>query len=232
MDSRFANRNDQESRRHSKGPDEKFCESCGELIKINAPICPGCSAGQKDKLNKTALLLITFFLGGFGAHKFYTRRNLEGFFYLIFFWTFIPRLISFVEFIIYAFTSSENLQKRYSATGSGAVIAIVAAGIALIFFSGIIAAVAIPSFIAHRNTAYQAALRSELMNLKTAEEIYFFDNNRYSINIGDLNFVPAASEIRIEVISADENCFAARGTHNKLQKSIIVDCYGSEQYLD
>lgn len=229
-DPRFANRYDQENRRRSKGPDEKFCESCGEVIKVKAETCPVCGAGQKDKVNKTALLLITFFLGGFGAHKFYTRRNLEGFFYLIFCWTLIPRLISLVEFIIYAFTSSEDLQKKYSATGNGMVIAIAAAGIALIFLFGIIAAVAIPAFLANRNLAYQATVRSELMNLKTAEEIYFSDNNRYSKKIEELNFTPAASNIRIEVISADENCFTIRGTHNKLDKFILIDCHGSEQY--
>lgn len=231
-DPRFANRNDQESRRRSKGQDEKFCESCGEIIKVKAAACPVCGAAQKDKLSKTALLLITFFLGGFGAHKFYTRRNWEGVFYLIFCWTLIPRLISLVEFVIYAFTSSEDLQKKYSATGSGMVIAIAAAGIALMFLTGIIAAVAIPAFLANRNTAYQAALRSELMNLKTAEEIYFSDNNRYSINIKELSFTPSSSDVSIEVISADENCFAARGTHDKSEKFILIDCHGSEQYSD
>lgn len=228
-DPRFTNRNDQESRRRSKGHDEKFCESCGEIIKIKAAACPVCGAGQKDKVSKTALLLITFFLGGFGAHKFYIRRNREGLLYLIFFWTLIPRLVSLVEFVIYAFTSKEDLQKKYSATGGGMAIAIVAAGIGLIMFTGIIAAVAIPAFLKHRNIAYEATIRSELKNLKTAEEIYFIDNNRYSANIKELQFIPEAPDIKIELISADENCFTARGTHNKLEKFILIDCHGSEQ---
>ncbi|MBI4825591.1 MAG: NINE protein [Nitrospirae bacterium] len=231
-DPRFANRNDQENRRRSKGPDEKFCESCGEAIKANAAACPVCGAGQKDKLNKTALLLLTFFLGGFGAHKFYTRRNLEGFFYLIFCWTMIPRLISLVEFVIYAFTSSEDLQKKYSATGNGVVIAIAAAGIVLILLIGIIAAIAIPAFLTNRNAARQRSIRTELMTLKTAEEIYFADNNRYSINIRELNFIPSSSDVNIEVVSADENCFFARGAHNKSEKFLLIDCHGSEQYSD
>ena len=64
--------------------------------------------------NKVALLLITFFLGGFGAHKFYLRKYLQGVIYLLLFWTGIPALIAFVEFIIYAFKSEADLQQAYS----------------------------------------------------------------------------------------------------------------------
>lgn len=64
--------------------------------------------------NKVALLLITFFLGGFGAHKFYLRKYLQGVIYLVLFWTGIPALIAFVEFIIYALKSEADLQAAYS----------------------------------------------------------------------------------------------------------------------
>jgi len=64
--------------------------------------------------NKVALLLITFFLGGFGAHKFYLRKYLQGVIYLVLFWTGIPAVIALVEFIIYAFKSEADLQASYS----------------------------------------------------------------------------------------------------------------------
>ena len=64
--------------------------------------------------NKVALLLITFFLGGVGAHKFYLRKYLQGVIYLVLFWTGIPAIIAFVEFIIYCFKSEEDLQAAYS----------------------------------------------------------------------------------------------------------------------
>ena len=64
--------------------------------------------------NKVALLLITFFLGGFGAHKFYLRRYLQGVIYLLFFWTGIPALVALVEFIIYALKSEADLQQQYA----------------------------------------------------------------------------------------------------------------------
>ncbi len=65
-------------------------------------------------VNKVALLVITFFLGGLGGHKFYLRKYLQGVIYLLFFWTAIPSLIALVEFIIYCFKSEADLQQAYS----------------------------------------------------------------------------------------------------------------------
>jgi len=65
-------------------------------------------------VNKVALLLLTFFLGGVGGHKFYLRRYLQGVLYLLFCWTAIPSLIAFVEFILYACKSEADLQQAYS----------------------------------------------------------------------------------------------------------------------
>jgi hypothetical protein len=71
-------------------------------------------------------------------------------------------LIALIEFIIYAFRTSEKLQEKYSASRRGVVIAVIAGGIGFIFLLGILAAIAIPGFIAYRNLAYQAAVKSEL----------------------------------------------------------------------
>ena len=62
-----------------KNADEKFCESCGQIIKKAAEICPKCgvrqqsapTAPQKGKDWLTTLLLC-FFIGIFGVHRFYT----------------------------------------------------------------------------------------------------------------------------------------------------------------
>jgi hypothetical protein len=51
-------------------------------------------AAAKDEL---AGVLLAFFLGGFGAHHFYLRRNGLGVLYLVFFWTGITYLIGWVE---------------------------------------------------------------------------------------------------------------------------------------
>ena len=56
--------------------------------------------GSPHKVNKLAYCLLAFFLGGLGIHKFYAGYTGYGILYLIFCWTCIPAIISFVEFII------------------------------------------------------------------------------------------------------------------------------------
>jgi len=50
--------------------------------------------------NRTTALLLTLFFGGMGAHRFYLGEVGLGVVYLIFCWTFIPLLISFVELFL------------------------------------------------------------------------------------------------------------------------------------
>src|ERR1700761_5219123 len=52
------------------------------------------SAIEKDEV---VGVLLALFLGSFGAHHFYLRRNGLGIVYLLFFWTGIPAIAGFVE---------------------------------------------------------------------------------------------------------------------------------------
>ena len=60
------------------------------------------SAGTRPVacVNKIAYVLLAFFLGSFGAHKFYTGRTAQGIVYAVFFWTAIPGIVGLVEAII------------------------------------------------------------------------------------------------------------------------------------
>ena len=69
------------------------------------------SAGGKSK---TSAILLCFFLGGFGAHKFYLGKTGQGIIYLLFFWTFIPALIAFIEFFILILMKDEEFNQRYN----------------------------------------------------------------------------------------------------------------------
>jgi len=124
--------------------DEKKCSSCNNIIKTNAELCPHCGVRQRKPVSKVALLLLAFFLGGIGAHKFYLGKNWQGVLYLLFFWTYIPGIIALVEFIIYAFTSSGRLNEEYSAEGSVVIIILIVVG--FIFIIGILAAISIPAY--------------------------------------------------------------------------------------
>jgi len=51
-------------------------------------------------VNKVVYSLLAIFLGGLGAHKFYSGKMGVGFVYLILCWSFIPSLIGVVEGLI------------------------------------------------------------------------------------------------------------------------------------
>lgn len=97
---------------------EKYCSSCGHGIKEMTEICPNCGVRQLSKgapngKNRLTTALLAFFLGAFGVHRFYLGNILLGFLYLLFFWTLIPAIISFIEFIIFICMSDEDFNKKY-----------------------------------------------------------------------------------------------------------------------
>lgn len=64
--------------------------------------------------NRTTAAVLAFFLGGFGAHRFYLGRTLSGVIYLVFCWTLIPAVIAFVEFIILLTMSDDAFNLKYN----------------------------------------------------------------------------------------------------------------------
>lgn len=57
--------------------------------------------------------LLALFIGGLGIHKFYLGRPVQGIFYILFAWTFIPSAIAFFEGIIYLLTSDQAFSRKY-----------------------------------------------------------------------------------------------------------------------
>lgn len=109
-----------------KAIDEKFCGECGAVIKAKAEICPKCGVRQMSAptainlgpvaangKSRIAAALFAFFLGIFGGHKFYLGQVGLGVLYLIFFWTLIPGIVSFIEFILYLTMSDEEFNRKY-----------------------------------------------------------------------------------------------------------------------
>lgn len=109
-----------------KASDEKFCSECGSVIRAKAEICPKCGVRQMNKpmsinlgpvaengKSRIAAALFAVFLGGFGAHKFYLGQVGLGIVYLIFFWTCIPAIIGFIEFILLLTMSDEAFNQKY-----------------------------------------------------------------------------------------------------------------------
>jgi len=95
-----------------------FCTACGKEIHDTAATCPHCGAEQNSAASgsksRVAAILLAFFLGGIGVHKFYLGKWGQGIAYLLFCWTLIPSIIAFVEFIIYLTLSDAEFAKRYA----------------------------------------------------------------------------------------------------------------------
>lgn len=71
----------------TKRIDEKFCSSCGSIIKKEAEICPRCGVRQMPAPNSLmnnqgsdwlTTLLLCFFLGFLGVHRFYSGSTAIG----------------------------------------------------------------------------------------------------------------------------------------------------------
>lgn len=69
--------------------------------------------------NKGVAILLTFFLGGIGIHKFYLGQNLGGVLYLIFSWTLIPAFIAFFEFIGLLLMSDQQFDAKFNGIPMG-----------------------------------------------------------------------------------------------------------------
>ena len=64
--------------------------------------------------SKTTAIILAFFLGGLGAHKFYLGSPVVGLLYLVFCWTFIPSFISLIDFIVLLCKSDTEFDRQYN----------------------------------------------------------------------------------------------------------------------
>ena len=94
------------------------CEACSSQMSKDAPYCPSCAhpnplttvdGGVKSKI---VAGLLAIFLGTFGIHRFYLNQAKMGLLYLVFFWSFIPTLVGFIEGLIYLLQSDERFRER------------------------------------------------------------------------------------------------------------------------
>jgi len=171
---------------------EKTCTDCGARIKRLAEICPRCGVRQAKRIDKTVLVLLTFFLGGLGAHKFYLGKTLQGALYLLFCWTTIPGIVAFVEFVLYLLASEEELNAKHggSTTGWGVIVAIVlGAGAVGIVLLGIVAALVIPHFLGTVNKSRITQAEIAMRSIMTMEEVQHQKTGSYSENLDSLGFV-------------------------------------------
>lgn len=103
----------------NKASDQKYCNQCGKVIHQSAPLCPACGAQQVDIVthstkSRTTAMILAFFLGGIGGHKFYLGQTGQGVLYLLFCWTFIPAILAIIDIISLATMKDHVFAVRYA----------------------------------------------------------------------------------------------------------------------
>ena len=132
------------------------CRGCGKEIHKSTHRCPACGASQLTGRykNKAIAGVLAIFLGGLGIHRFYLGQW-WGLFYILFWITGLPSLISIIEGIVFLATNQQSWDDKFNngvqiteGSSAGIVIAIV---VGVMFFVaipviGILAAIAIPAY--------------------------------------------------------------------------------------
>ena len=88
---------------------------------------------------------------------------------------------------------------------------------------GILAAIAIPKFSATREKAYFAAMKSDLKNLASQQEIYYSDAYTYTNTAAALTFV--SSQAVNVAITASTSGWSATATHDALGATLGCAIY-------
>jgi len=74
---------------------------------------------------------------------------------------------------------------------------------------GILAAIAIPKFANTKEKAYIGSMKSDLRNLATAEEAFFYDSSTYTNNLLAMNNFSASTGVALTVNEATAKGWSA-----------------------
>ena len=87
---------------------------------------------------------------------------------------------------------------------------------------GILAAFAIPKFANTKQKAYVASMKSDLKNLATAEEAFFYDSTFYTSSLAALNNFNASTGVTLTVVTATPGGWSARAVHAQTTRQCVL----------
>ena len=90
---------------------------------------------------------------------------------------------------------------------------------------GILAAIAIPKFTTTKGKAYASSLKSDLKNLSSSQEDFFYYNESYAVGIGSLNFKPSPGVV-LTIVEASPRGWSAKTTHPAAAPLVCAVFYG------
>jgi type IV pilus assembly protein PilA len=79
----------------------------------------------------------------------------------------------------------------------------------VIVIIGILTTILIPRFATTREKAFVTAMKSDLRNLATAEESYYYDNSVYAPNVSALTSYNTTAGVTVEVNQATQGGWSA-----------------------
>jgi len=86
---------------------------------------------------------------------------------------------------------------------------------------GILAAIAIPKFSATREKAYVSAMKSDLKNMASQQEIYYADHYTYTSSVANLGFANSEG-VNVGTITATGTGWSVSATHNGTSDTCAV----------
>jgi prepilin-type N-terminal cleavage/methylation domain-containing protein len=87
---------------------------------------------------------------------------------------------------------------------------------------GVLASIAIPKFSNQKEKSYMAQMKSDLRNLATAEEAYFYDSTTYTSVLADLKNFNGSQSVTITIPEATGKGWSAEAAHTQSTKKCYV----------
>jgi prepilin-type N-terminal cleavage/methylation domain-containing protein len=87
---------------------------------------------------------------------------------------------------------------------------------------GLLAAFAIPKFANTKQKAYVAQMKSDLRNLATAEEAFFYDSIFYTAGLPALNNFRASTGVTLTVLEASAKGWSAEAVHAQTARKCVL----------
>jgi prepilin-type N-terminal cleavage/methylation domain-containing protein len=87
---------------------------------------------------------------------------------------------------------------------------------------GLLASIAIPKLANTKQKAYVAQMKSDLKNLATAEEGFFYDSTYYTSGLVALNNFRASTGVTLTVLQATAGGWSARAVHAQTTRQCVL----------
>jgi prepilin-type N-terminal cleavage/methylation domain-containing protein len=87
---------------------------------------------------------------------------------------------------------------------------------------GLLAVIAIPKLSNTKQKAYVAQMKSDLKNLATAEEAFFYDSTYYTSSLPALNNFRSSTGVTLTVLEATPGGWSAQAIHSQTTRQCVL----------